>query len=494
MKMKIKWQLIIPVLLISLSVNSNELTEAAKHGDLDTVISLIASGVDVNQLSTDGTTALAHAAWRNDLAILNYLLITAEAEVNIANDYGATALYLAAKNSDTALIEALLKAGALPDKGLLSGETPLMAAANRGRSEAAKLLIEYDAELNAVESNRGQNALMWATTEGYTQLTALLISHGAEVNARSNSGFTPLLFAARQAHVNIVKLLLDAGANVDDAMCRSGPAKRIRYEDLATLNKEGDMGCESNLNALMIASIGGFEAVQKLLLEHNADPNNIDKAGRSVLHLGVGAPVGITQNLLDYGANPNVQLNNPKPGGRYGSRVTLQGATPLVAAAAINNFDVVLALLNAGADPFIPTEQNTTALMMAAGAGASPADSFTDDAIESATAIARYLIALGADVNKVGPFGWTALHAAAYHGRNEIIKVLVDNGAEPNVMDDFGQTPLSIAYAIVTEGMGDNYNQTPRIFRKDTAELFLSLGAIPIDASGVKIVAERAVE
>jgi len=97
MKMKINWHLLLLVLLISLSVNSKELTEAAKHGDLDTVISLIASGVDVNQLSADGTTALAHATWRNDLAMLNYLLINAEAEVNIANDYGATALYLAAE-------------------------------------------------------------------------------------------------------------------------------------------------------------------------------------------------------------------------------------------------------------------------------------------------------------------------------------------------------------------------------------------------------------
>ncbi len=61
-------------------------------------------------------------------------------------------------------------------------------------------------------------------------------------------------------------------------------------------------------------------------------------------------------------------------------------------------------------------------------------------------------------------------------------------------MDDFGQTPLSISYAIVTEGMGDNYNQTPRIYRKDTADLLLSLGATTLESSGVKVVAERAIE
>ena len=493
MKMNAKLLIAISLLAISMIAKSTELTDAAKQGDMDSVISLIKSGANVNQASADGTTALAHAAWRNDLVMLDYLLINAEAEVNTTNDYGATALYLAAADADASLIESLLKAGALPNVGLLSGETPLMAAANRGRFDAAKLLLDYGADANTMESNRGQNALMWATAEGYTQLVELLLNHDAEVNARSNNGFTPLLFAARQAHADIVKILLDAGANVDDAMCKSGPAKRIRYEDLAGKNKD-EVVCESRLTALMIASIGGFEEVQRLLLENGADPNLIDKSGKSVLHQGVGSPVGITKALLDYGADPNIQLSNPKQSGGYGSRVTMHGATPLVAAASLNNLEVVLALLDTGADPFLATEQNTTALFMAAGAGASPADSFTDDAIAAATAIVKRLVELGADVNEVGPFGWTALHAAAYQGRNEIIKFLVDNGANPNIMDMFGQTPLSIAYAIVTEGMGDNYNQTPRIFRKDTADLFLTLGATPLEASGVKVVAERAIE
>jgi uncharacterized protein len=356
-----------------------------------------------------------------------------------------------------------------------------------------ELLLEYGADPNIMEINRGQNALMWAVAEGFKQVAELLIKHGAEVNIRSNSGFTPLLFAARQGHAEIVKILLEAGANVDDAMCKSGPAKRIRYEDLSGANSD-NADCESNLNALMIASIGNFEDVLSLLLEHGADPNLIDKSGRSVLYQGVGSPVAITKTLLEYGADPNIQLPIGKQGGRYGSRVTMGGATPLTAAAAVNNLEVVLALLGAGAEPFTTTEQNTTPLMMAAGAAASPADSFTDNDVAAATAIVRRLVDLGADVNEVGPFGWTALHAAVYQGRDEIIKILMENGANPNIMDIFGQTPLSIAYAIVTEGMGDNYNQTPRIFRKDTADLLLSFGAIPIEASNVKVVAERAIE
>jgi ankyrin repeat protein len=302
-----------------------------------------------------------------------------------------------------------------------------------------------------------------------------------------------LLFATRQGDAYIVNMLLDAGANINDAMCTSGPSARVRFEELAGKDFNSDE-CSSGLNALMIASLGGFTDVAEALLNRGADPNMVDKSGKTVLHHSAASRVEIVKALLAHGADPNLRVSNPKGSGRYGLRVTEQGATALVIAADYNNLEIVNVLLDAGADPFISTEQKTSALLMAAGAGTSPADSLTDEAIAAATEIVRIMVNKGVDVNARGPFGWTALHAAAYHGRNDIIDLLVQNGANPNLMDDFGQTPLSIAYAIVTEGIGDNYNQTPRIYRTDTAELLLSLGASPLESSGVKIVAERAIE
>jgi hypothetical protein len=60
--------------------------------------------------------------------------------------------------------------------------------------------------------------------------------------------------------------------------------------------------------------------------------------------------------------------------------------------------------------------------------------------------------------------------------------------------DSFGQTPLSISYAIITKEIGDAYYQTPRVFRRDTADLLLKMGVTPLDRSGVVAVIKRPTE
>ena len=455
---------------VSLVAGGNELTDAAKKGDWDTVKSLVEAGTDVNLPADDGTTALAHAAYRNDIQMAEFLLLKAEAEVNIANDYGVTALYLASTNADVAVIEKLLKAGADPNAGLLSGETPLMAAANRGRLDSVALLLKNGADPNMQESNSGQTALMWAAAESHPKVVKLLVERKADINARSKSGFTPLLFATRQGDRNLesIKILIDAGANVNDVYTKSG------------------------LTPLIVASIGGFEKAAKLLLDRGADSKAKDKSGNTVLHhAAANSVVSIIKDLLAHGADMNARITGTRAGTNNISR---NGKTPLLVAVESNNLEGVIALLDAGADPFLTTDQNTTSLMMAAGAGLNPADAVPEGQIVAATKIAKLLVEKGVKVNAVGSFGWTALHAAAYHGRNEIIDFLIKNGANMNTMDKFGQTPLSISYAIVTEGVGDNYDQTPRTYHRDTADLLLSLGATPLESSGVKILSARASE
>jgi len=96
-------------------------------------------------------------------------------------------------------------------------------------------------------------------------------------------------------------------------------------------------------------------------------------------------------------------------------------------------------------------------------------------------------VGLGADVNSAGEHGWTALHGAAYKGVDGVVQFLIEHGAHIDVFDEYGQTPLSIANAVITLGSKDAYYQSSRVVRKSTSDLLLKLGARPLSESGVQI-------
>jgi ankyrin repeat protein len=137
--------------------------------------------------------------------------------------------------------------------------------------------------------------------------------------------------------------------------------------------------------------------------------------------------------------------------------------------------------------------QGTTALMLAAGAGTDIQGNRSRTREERTTAIdtVKLLVEHGVDVNAAGQFGWTALHAAAYQGLNDVAAFLVSKGAKIDAKDGFGQTPLSISMSVLVKDIGDRRLQIPRKFRRETAELLLKLGATPLERSGVAVVLQR---
>jgi uncharacterized protein len=446
------------------------LVDAARQGDRQAVRSLLERGAKVDVAGPDGMTALVWAAHRDDTEMAA-LLLRAGADVKAANDYGATALYAAAANAGPAIAAMLLAAGADPDSHLLSGETPLMEAAERGNLETLRVLLSHGANPNSREANGGQNALMWGISERHAAVTAELVRRGADVDARSNNGFTALMFAAQVGDADSARVLLGAGANPNDIMPKTG------------------------LTPLIISAATGRTEVAGLLLDKGADPAAVAADGFTALHHAAQHKdaAQMVGALLRHGARANVRLNQKKPT-VLASGIVLQGATALAVAAEMNNLDAVKMLVDGGADPSIPTELNTTPLMMAAGAGTDIARPRSPEEREMALWTVRFLVERGADVNAAGEFGWTALHAAAYQGLNDVIEFLAGRGANLDANDRFGQTPLSIAYAVITKGMGDAYYQTPRVFRRDTADLLLKLGATPLDRSGVVSVVLRPAE
>jgi ankyrin repeat protein len=242
----------------------------------------------------------------------------------------------------------------------------------------------------------------------------------------------------------------------------------------------------SGFTPLIIASILGHDSVARLLLANGADANAVDRDGFAALHHAVRNPkaIELVHALLEHGVDPNVAVRGIEIAA---SGVALQDATPLMLAAEINNYEAVVALAEAGADPLAGTPGNTTPLILAAGGGTDVFRPRPADERAVAVKTVAFLVEQGADVNAAGHFGWTALHAAAYQGLNDVVELLARHGAKLDALDEFGQTPLSIASLVITEGIGGAYDQTPKFYRPDTANLLLELGATPLERSGVKL-------
>ena len=80
------------------------------------------------------------------------------------------------------------------------------------------------------------------------------------------------------------------------------------------------------------------------------------------------------------------------------------------------------------------------------------------------------------------------MHGAAYKAMDAVVQYLVEKGAKVDVLDEYGQTPLSIASAVITEGVKVHYYQSARIVRDSTCGLLLKLGAKPLAESGIKAI------
>jgi ankyrin repeat protein len=419
------------------------LIDAARTADAAALRTLIRQGADVNAAAPDGTTALHWASYRDNVDIAD-LLIRAGAKVDATNDLGATPLWTASMNGSSAMVRRLLQAGAHPNLALLLGETPLMIAARSGNADVVTQLIDKGATVNA-RGPRGQTALMWAVAEQHPAVVQVLLSRGADIRIRSDEsgqvmavpphgkpeynrmipfgGETALMFAARGGDLASARLLLAAGANVNDADAWG-------------------------VSAMVLAAHSGFTEMVEFLLDKGADASATGP-GFTALHEAImRRDEKMVTALLAHGANPNTPLATWTPERRssedFNFAPALIGATPFWLAARFAEPGVMRLLVAKGADPkFVLRNeyyvndlndrrtQATTALMAAIGIGGGRAWVRPDPARHEALILesVKLAIELGVDVNAANTDGRTALDAARRFTLESVVKFLVDHGA-----------------------------------------------------------------
>jgi len=420
----------------------------------------------------DGSTPLHQAVRLNDLKTVE-ALIKKGADVKAATRYGVTPIGIATLNGNAAILRRLLDAGADPNTATPGGETALMTAARTGSTDTVTLLLDRRANVNAKDPVRSQTALMWAVTENHPDVVKLLVARGAEVRAQTtvmaprgeyvaaraggasgqgiirqralptkDGGMSPLLFAVRDGNVAMTRLLLELGADINQA---SG----------------------NHTSPLMIALLNGQVALATELLEKGADPNLADDYHRGALFAAIELrnfnhdkypflysdgrdPLDLIKALLAKGANPNQRTDTTPVHGLMqfdGSWVNFDGQTPFIRAALSGDIDVMRLLLQHGADPNLATTQGSTALMAAAGINWIPAQTVTRPEANYVEAV-KLCLERGADVNAINSLKLAAIHGAANRGWTSIIQILADHGATLDQPDVGGRTPMVFAEGI----------------------------------------------
>ena len=477
------------------------IVDAAARQDMPAVRLLIKQrGVNVNVARADGATALLWAAHWNDLQTVDALL-SAGANVNAADDHGMTPLAQACENASVALVEKLLRAGANPNAAQESGFTPLMIAAHTGNVVIVKALLARGADIDAATKVSKDRALMWSIADQHGDIFRSLIEAHADVHTPNAKSFTPLMIAARNGDIEMAKVLIAAGVNVNETgpdgthvlpyAINGGQLAFAMFLLEQGANPEGSMGGVRALHTavggigLWIAdwtrthgggvSIGGggngggagrnggrggMNSAARLelvsaLLARGADPNARITASAMFMNYigypkkgafepfscGTGDLLGATPLwLAAYNANGSV-------GGFGGDGNQQQPTLELTTDANSQSTGIVQALLKAGADLRLTTIDGTTALMVAAGLGRCTFSPGLQRGRRSPSgeATVTLLLDAGADINAVNEADFTALHGAAFRGLDEVLKILVDRGAHINARDYRGRTAYRMA-------------------------------------------------
>ena len=499
-----------------------EVADSAMKRDSAAVQRLLKAGADVNGAQADGATALHWAAYNGDVE-LTRVLLKAGAKTGVANRNGSTPLWLAASRGDAGVIAELLKGGANPNEELPLGRKPLMLAARAGSVDAVRTLVEKGADVNARESQRGTTALMQAADQGHADVVVELIKHGANVAAVSapvmRDGRTAALGnsgdprrAVRQQYIGVLcdsptpdfKVIQDMLDSLGIRTDKSKPASKdslcanVRRAGLGFVQVSGAGGLagggagatdssdvpaspEGANNDAQLSDQAAAEAAANARRGRRPPPREPDGGELTALvYAARSGAIEAAEVLLKAGANVN--------------QTTRYGWSPLLAATQNQNYQMAKFLIEHGADVNLANKGGWTPLYLATDnrnieGGDYPTRTADMDSLE----FIKYLLDKGAQVNArisestetrtvftnqwLDEEGATAFLRASQSGDLELMKLLVDRGADPRINTKLGVTPLAAAAGIGwVEGVTKEWSTKQTV---EAVKFLLKLGVDP---------------
>ena len=451
---------------------------AVYRSDRALVDLLIRAGANVKAANRAGVTPLWLASVNGDAAVIEVLL-TAGADPNEALPLGRRPLMIASRTGNVDAMKVLIDRGAdVNARETLRGTTALMWAADQGHAAALQLLIQRGADIRA-RSNpapRGRGPALGKANDPRKAVAA----QGAALAAREKSPDLNALQALQVSGATAAGTPARPAApaatvpdaeQADEPRVRRAPADggaltplvyAVRANDLESVKVLLAAGADVNQvtgygwSPLLVATQNRYYKLGAYLLDHGADVNLPNTGGWTPLYLATDNrniengdyPVrrgdmdhlDFIRLLLDKGADVNARMKDSTEIRTVFTNQWLDehGATAFLRASQSGDLVLMKLLLARGADPKIATTLGVTALHVAAGIGWVEGITYEWSKADTLEAV-RMLLDLGLDVNAQADTGRVALHGAAHKGATEVVQLLADRGARLDVRD-YGNT------------------------------------------------------
>ncbi|MHC4464183.1 MAG: ankyrin repeat domain-containing protein [Planctomycetota bacterium] len=461
------------------------LHDAAVSGDVQELKALISHGVDVNIRERDVSAPLHRAAQHGHMQLVEILLAEG-ADIDVGDSMSATPLHYAAEKGHKEIAELLIANGADVNARNSAGNTPLHYAA-RSRDvgqDIIELLIAKSADVNAKDDD-GQTPVDVAVSRNRKEVMKLLVEKGADVslhtaarigalakvksligkgadiNAKDTSGQTPLHYAVEYGHKDVVELLIVSGAdlNVKNKDGNAPGHVALGKNNSAILDLLIAKGVD--VSSIHLAAYLGDTAKVMNFIEKGSDVNTKNQRGLTPLHYAARrGHKEIVEVLLANGADVDAR---DRTGRTPAERALLDGHNEIIELLISNGADVYPLYLAVSM-----RDLDKVRRLIRDGADVNKRTQYGTTAIQIAAVagfrdIAELLIDKGADVNAGDSWDWTSLHSAAEKGHRELAELLIAKGANVNARDGGGRTPLWYA-------QNQGYTEIVELLRKHGAK------------------------